>query len=134
MSSPDRSYNNRLAPLVGFLNHLFKYWPHTHFCYMMIFKKLHEWHFFRFIWYSCRIHPFYWLRSTKHNCDLLSNTKSEYVSGVKSTSYDNENLTYEYHYLFRLHSKEVPLNSYSIFCVIYRVNNFISRCTLLIRH
>lgn len=42
MSSPDRSYNNRLAPLVGFFNHLFKYWPHTHFCYMMILKKLHE--------------------------------------------------------------------------------------------
>lgn len=42
MSSPDRSYNNRSAPLVGFFNHLFKYWPHTHFCYMMILKKLHD--------------------------------------------------------------------------------------------
>lgn len=48
MSSPDRSYNNRLAPLVGFFNHLFKYWPHTHFCYMMIKKKkyIHERYFF----------------------------------------------------------------------------------------
>lgn len=26
------------------------------------------------------------------------------LHGVKSTGYDSENLTYEYHYLFRLHS------------------------------